>query len=81
MATGHNSKDGDELVHSPGWQTLLTILRESGESPEKRSFDSFLSFHGNSNVGGKGVGESSLPSRSDDVRLAKRLRRISLSEK
>lgn len=69
MATGHDVIDGHQLLQMPGWQTLMTILRESGESaPRKRVFDSPSSFHFGGGDGKNG----------NDRSLAKRLRAVSL---
>lgn len=36
VATKQDPSLGLQLSHSPGWQTLLAVLRESGEIPPKR---------------------------------------------
>jgi hypothetical protein len=36
LATTHKTSIGMDLSHSPGWKTLLMVLRETGERPPKR---------------------------------------------
>ncbi|KAL7272351.1 nuclear protein localization protein 4 [Rhizina undulata] len=82
VAMSHDSRDGNALLESPGWKTLLTILRESGENPEKRPFEPFSSSQSNDGGGGPtrpgGGKEPNSWSSDENVRLAKRMRGVSL---
>lgn len=79
MAVGHDVNDGNQLLQMPGWQTLMAILRESGENaPTKRVFDSSPTYFGSS--GGNGGDDRGDGGKrgSNDRGLAKRLRGVSL---
>ena len=66
VARTHDLADGFQLLETPGWATLLEILRESGERPPKRPSPSSLE----PSVG-YGLG-------SDGEQLAKRFKGASL---
>jgi nuclear protein localization family protein 4 len=40
VATTINPEVGNKLLQTPGWQTLITILKESGGSPPQHFFPS-----------------------------------------
>lgn len=93
VAANHDLSEGQQLQHTPGWATLLAILKESGERPPKRSFTPSSS----NNPGARGAGrdgrhQQRAPGGSrggggDDnesessEQLAKRVKRVSLREK
>ncbi|KAM0796500.1 endoplasmic reticulum and nuclear membrane proteinc Npl4 [Usnea florida] len=66
VARTHDLADGFQLLETPGWATLLEILRESGERPPKRSLHS-----SREPSTGHGLG-------SDGEQLAKRFKGASL---
>ena len=66
VARTHDLADGFQLLETPGWATLLEILRESGERPPKRPSPSSLE---------PSVGYGS---GSDGEQLAKRFKGASL---
>ncbi|KAF2468072.1 NPL4-domain-containing protein [Lindgomyces ingoldianus] len=81
VATTHDLSDGLQLQHTPGWATLLTILKESGERPPKRSYTPTNS------SSARGVAhhldhplrrQPSCGSDSDSLQLAKRVKGVSL---
>lgn len=54
VATEHDLADGYQLLDSPGWLTLLAVLKETGERPPKRRspFDDDGSEHLAKRIGG-----------------------------
>lgn len=87
VASTHDTSEGSALQHTGGWATLLTILKESGERPPKRSYQS-SSFPETANRGAAQPGEHnrlmrqpSYGSDSDSVQLAKKLKGASLKGK
>ncbi|RPA86237.1 nuclear protein localization protein 4 [Ascobolus immersus RN42] len=78
-ATSHEYHDIAQLVERPGWQTLLAILKESGERPPKRGRLVGDEEGPSYNHGGA---ESSGQSEKDaEERLAKRFRAFSVSHR
>ncbi len=86
VAANHDLSDSVQLLHSPGWATLMTILESSGERPPKRSYDTHnghSSLHQNQNANSavNGSVAPALASSSLSVdQLAKRVKRSSLGE-
>ncbi|KAH9879161.1 nuclear protein localization protein 4 [Plenodomus biglobosus] len=88
VASTHDTSEGSALQHTGGWATLLAILKESGERPPKRSFQSSPPSH----TTARGAAHSHLsaeqarhikrqPSQgsdSDSVQLAKRVKGVRL---
>jgi nuclear protein localization family protein 4 len=78
VATEHDVSEGYQLQQTPGWATLLAILKESGERPPKRSYPSSMT----STV--RGVANQHHPlhrqpsNGSDTGQLAKRVKGVSL---
>ncbi|ORY15020.1 nuclear protein localization protein 4 [Clohesyomyces aquaticus] len=75
---------GLQLQHAPGWATLLTILKESGERPPKRSYSPSVP------SSARGLAhrldhplrrEPSYGSDSDSAQLAKRVKGVNLTGK
>ena len=73
---------GDKLLQTPGWQTLMTILKESGGSPSQRLISAKRPIDGS---GGGGYdwkrAERRWTDAIDNERLTKRLRGVSLKDK
>ena len=84
VASTHDASEGSALQHTGGWATLLTILKESGERPPKRSYQSSPQ----SKSASRGAAaldhtrgtmrQSSYGSDSDSVQLAKRVKGVKL---
>lgn len=65
VATNHDIANGMQLSSTPGWATLIAILRESGERPPKRSWP-------------LDAGDDSIPGTPSE-HITKRLKGASLS--
>ncbi|KAI4631846.1 nuclear protein localization protein 4 [Alternaria ethzedia] len=86
VASTHDTSEGSALQHTGGWATLLTILKESGERPPKRSYQSSPQ----SKSASRGAAaldhtrgtmrQSSYGSDSDSVQLAKRVKGVKLGK-
>ncbi|KAL4993415.1 nuclear protein localization protein 4 [Aspergillus recurvatus] len=77
VATTQNPSDGLQLINTPGWATLVTILQDSGERPPKRPW---LDPPHPVPQPGKRYPPSSRPEspRSESEQLAKRFKGASL---
>ena len=86
VASTHDTSEGSALQHTGGWATLLTILKESGERPPKRSHYTSQSSSA-SHSAGRGAAHRNLArqpsngSDSDSVQLAKRFKASNLEGK
>jgi nuclear protein localization family protein 4 len=85
VAAEHDLSEGYQLQQTPGWATLLTILKESGERPPKRSYSSDMSSLA-MGVANRARSLRRQPSHgsasaSDSESLAKRVKGVSLKGK
>ncbi|MCJ1313070.1 nuclear protein localization protein 4 [Agyrium rufum] len=89
VATTHSLADGFNLLETPGWATLLTIIQESGERPSKRpspfsaashSYHQSASFTSTSILSRKRNGDDDEDDddHDDDGQLAKKFKGASL---
>lgn len=89
VASTHDTSEGSALQHTGGWATLLTILKESGERPPKRSYQSPSSSQSASRGAAaplplehqRTMRQPSYGSDSDSVQLAKRVKGVRLNGK
>ncbi|PLN77912.1 nuclear protein localization protein 4 [Aspergillus taichungensis] len=77
VATSKRPVDGMQLINTPGWATLVTILQESGERPPKRRWDASPSLVVPPGKRRLATARASSP-RSDSEQLAKRFKGASL---
>jgi nuclear protein localization family protein 4 len=84
VAAEHDLSEGLQLQSSDAWQTLLMVLKDTGERPQKRSYNSTLGGgahpHEHShNPLRRAQGQPS--SDSDTTQLAKRIKGVNLKGK
>jgi len=80
VATTIDVQLGHKLLQSPGWQTLMTILKESGASSSSSSSSPTSKRPASGNSNNVAVKEWDVTGSSDE-RLTKRLRGVSLKDK
>ncbi|KAF2261830.1 nuclear protein localization protein 4 [Lojkania enalia] len=78
VASEHDLSEGYQLQQTAGWATLLTILKESGERPPKRSYTPTFTNPARGSSSHALRRQSSLGSDSDTGQLAKRVKGVSL---
>ncbi|KAF2281191.1 polyubiquitin-tagged protein recognition complex, Npl4 component [Westerdykella ornata] len=80
VATDRDVSEGFKLQQSPGWATLLAILKESGERPPKRPRSGSMANRVREGVNGEHPPHRQTPNGSDSesAQLAKRIKGVSL---